>query len=407
MIKPAIVALIMALLVLPLCAATDVEKKTSAMNKGVRAIIDIQEQPMYDNFIASDGNEYVIVIIDGTSSFLFQLVPIEGGYEAQAIYDNNSIEQIVSSRYATTKNATQSLEESKEQIHQLVGEFNSSRFFYEAKYDAIVGMPAKGCNSTDECRQVCIGSPVCKYAYEKSGESLIEQIMAYQKQKDEVGGLVKMEGELYLQKSNKSELETLSTYSDVLDKLAEAAQKLQQNSIQDQDNLLYAGSISYNLMPVVNAKGIVSSSLTPARAADERAKALLSIKEITALHMPAKPAENETKTEAVEVVPQQPENEAANDTNVSKTTNLISAKYIDEPKEQEQFDMIVFAVALLIIIGTVIVAAMAIKAHFEKGKNGLGKKKEANIRDFVSGFGKKEEKRREIYSLEDLVEPKK
>ncbi|MFH1306662.1 MAG: hypothetical protein ABIH83_03350 [Candidatus Micrarchaeota archaeon] len=408
-----------AILLLSVCifAKSDVELKKEALDFTVGGIMQLDSPPSYDNFISNDGKEYVIVIIDGTPSFLVNLIREGEEYVAKVVYENNTIRQVVEGRYSQT--GGKSIGDVQNEIHEYILEFDNSRFFYEAKYNMLLGLRGRVCESMQECEEACLSSEVCEYAYEKEGVQVIENVYEYSKTKKEIDTLVSKEKELLEDKGNKNDLEVLETYSDIIERMGQAMESMKNSNMQKAENLLYLGEIKYNTETLSEAKNVIDESIVPARNADERKRSIASIQEITSLRAPppgeeiektepAKGEEEEGEAAEVEEGKQEAEDwvdmgDNATASGLADSEEEISAEEddesippIDKPVREDEplnFDNIILIVAAVIVLVTIVEAILAIRRYLEKRKGGLGGGKLG-----IPSLGG-----RKVQSLEDLV----
>jgi len=384
--------------------------KTEAIHQLVSPIIDINTITAYDNFIASDGNEYVILTIDQTPSFLILLQKQNASYTADFIRDNQKIESILTTRYSQIENQKKNISEVNAKIKEEILKFNSSRFIYEAKYDLLFGINNTKCSSPDECREACRKTEVCQYALEKNGDSLISDMIKYQTIKHELNSLVQKAVDEQVIES-KTEVELLNYYLDVMQKIIEQTQRMQNSDFVKQSYILYSGQITYDVASVEGAQKEAQIAIEPARAADQRRRSIESIKEITELRAPRpvqdQPQQNDTQNltqTQIELIEQkQTEGENTNQSIEYADAYPPISQDIDE-QHPITFDNIVTMLAVLIIVTTIVYVLYITRNYFKKEgikmpKLGGGHKGYRRTGG-LGGLGKSDKK---IESLEDLL----
>ncbi|MFA5108036.1 MAG: hypothetical protein WC492_00680 [Candidatus Micrarchaeia archaeon] len=411
MAKSYVALLALLLLATTTFAAQDAQEKTDAVNSAVKDIAGAQPSG-YDNFIGSDGNEYVVVSVDETPSFLVQIIPQQGTYRAQVILQNSSIDDIVGSRYLRLAIQGKSPAEIEAQVHAQIMQFNSSRMMYESKYNTLFGIENSSCSGRDDCKKFCIATQACNYAYEKNGDAILDGISAYSDSKKEIDRLVLLGAQNV---SGKSDLEVLTIYSDIIDSLKRSAQTMNGLEVQTPEYSLYSGQIEYDDQALEDANQMVLESTAPARIEDERKKTLESVKTITSIRASSILAQKEEQLKQEQMA--QANTTTASQTNanqssldgiiVPQNTSLIETSppigAVKETTNQDSgFDGIIFNVAVVIVLVAAIEIALAIRRWYlkrrkdiEKNTNGLYK----YIKEKKMSVGKK----KEIYSLEDLL----
>lgn len=383
--------------------SVDTGLKTQAIHDIVSPIIQVDTITAYDNFIASDGNEYVVLTIDQTPSFLIRLERINSSYKAQFVRDGQQIENILTKRYSQIENQKKNISSINQIIKERILEFNESRFLHEAKYDLLFGINNSKCSTPDECRASCKTTEVCDYVLNKNGDTIISDILKYQTTKMELNALVEKitdPDELEF----RSEVDTLTFYLDVIDKIVEQSQKMQNSDFVKQSYILYSGQIIYDIASVEDAQEQAQIALEPARAADEKARSIESIQKITALRVP--PLSEQTQEDGYVSSPAQVElieNQSSPAANTNTTIQYADAyppinQDISDEGNILTLENIVLFLSLLIVITTIVYVMYITKNYLQKEESQrFGMRRHGYHRGLMS------DKKKKIENLEDLL----
>ncbi|MFH0927806.1 MAG: hypothetical protein V1822_04475, partial [Candidatus Micrarchaeota archaeon] len=342
--------------------ANDASLKTQAIHDALAPIMSPDAITAYDDFFAGDGNEYVILSIDQTPSFLMRLEKQEANYTASFVRDPRQIEDLLTTRYAQIDSQKKNLSEISVAVKEDVLKFNETRYLPEAKYDILFGINNSECDDQQSCRDECRTSEVCSYVLDKNGDSIISDIIDYQNTKAQIDSLVQKisdEGAV----EGKTEVETLSYYLDVVAQISQQAQKMQQSGFLSQSYMLYAGQIVYDMPSIDDAKNQVEIAIEPARSADERRRSIDSIKEVTALRVPPPRSPPQTPQEdaqepaqaQVEMVDEQQAGPQQNTTEAGKGDAYPPiANNTDRQNNLLSVENITTLFALLVVITTIV-----------------------------------------------------
>jgi len=349
--------------------------KTDAIHNTVARVISIDTITAYDNFISTDGKEYVIITIDQTPSFLLRIERVSGGFETFFVTDEQTIDTVLDTRYSQIENRNKNTIDLNQKIKADMQKFNESRFLHEAKYELIFGVNNSDCADKESCLKACQTTQVCAYALEKNGDSIVDDIIKYQAYKKELDSLVlKILGAGAVE--GKSEIDTLSFYLDVVQKIQEEISGMQSSEFLKKSHILYSGQIIYDVASVNDAQEQIQIAIEPARAADERNRATQSIKEVTALRV----RKLEAAQQAQEQTPQtQAQIELIDNTSESSGVNnqTQNQQYVDSyppisqtlqnPQGIFTLENMALFMALLVVITTTVYVLYVIKDYLEMG----------------------------------------
>ncbi len=244
------------------CARTDADLKTDAVNATLGGVADLRYAAM-DDFFSNDSHEYVIISLDQTPAFLLRLEAGNGTYNATLVRDNATIQSIIEERYDRLLAPNLTLADAQARIAQDLDEFNRSRFFYEAKYDLFFGLDNGTCQNRSDCEQTCNQSTVCRYARDQNGAGIIDDMMAYVQNVQDIDAQIGQAQGLGTGARNMSELENLDAYAQTVGILQNLTQQMAASRIQNEDSLLYSGPIRYNTTPFADAQSAVEDARGP------------------------------------------------------------------------------------------------------------------------------------------------
>lgn len=374
--------------------------KTDAIHGELEKIVSVDSITAYDNFIAQDGNEYVIISIDHTPSFLMRIDKHIGGFGVSFVTDNAIIDSVLSARYAQIESQKKNITELTQTIRQDMKEFNESRFLHEAKYDLILGINNSRCSDKQECIRACKSTQVCEYALLKNGESIADDMLKYQQYKRELDSLIQkiVDGS---GSDTKTETEMLSLYLDVVDKIKEEISKMQETDLIKQSHILYSGQIVYNSAPVNEAQEKIRLAIEPARAADERRRTIDSIKEVTGLRAPRiqPDTQNIYAPANIERIGEMESETPGVGQNQPKQYGETYPPIAQIPPTQQgiaTLENLALFFALLIVITTTVYVLYTVKHNMEKNQMPWSKRTETRGIEPFSG-------KKKIENLEDLL----
>ncbi|MFH1095820.1 MAG: hypothetical protein V1728_06395, partial [Candidatus Micrarchaeota archaeon] len=198
-----------------LFARTDADLKTDAVNATLGTVADLR-YAMMDNFFSNNSQEYVIVSLGQTPSFLLRLEALNGTYNATLVRGNDTIRSIIEERYARLLQPNQTMADAREHLMDDFNEFNQSRFFYEAKYNLFFGLENGTCQDRSDCEQACDRSQVCHWARNQNGAGVIDDMMAYVQNVRDIDAQIGRAREMGAGTQNMSDLEVLDAYAQIV-----------------------------------------------------------------------------------------------------------------------------------------------------------------------------------------------
>ncbi|PIT84734.1 hypothetical protein COU37_01570 [Candidatus Micrarchaeota archaeon CG10_big_fil_rev_8_21_14_0_10_45_29] len=380
------ITVLLAMLAIPF-AATDVELKAQAINYTLKQAIELEEAPLLDNFFSNDSQEYVIAYIDRNPAFLLNLLKVDGNYTAIIVDDNQRIAEVIQRRYDQQIAAGNEEVPLREQLHEYVLIFNSSRYFGEEKYNMLLGLGNSTCTGIEECGFFCIKSSVCNFAHQMDGDELLYAMITYSTGKENIEKIMEAENALYAASAEKTDIQIIDAYGEILQQLNNEISQMKNSSILKGTSSIYSGEIGYDEGALVDANSRIVIALTPAQMAQSKDEMIAQIQQITALHAPKiqEPEEEEVQNVTEEIFPIINESVAAQEEE-NVTAPLAPVKEASANGADEFMQNAAFVLVALLIIAAGITL---LKIGRKGGKKGLEHHKARH--------------KKQVYSLEDLV----
>lgn len=240
--------------------ATDIQKKTDALDLAIEDFVHEGTIAQYDNFFL-DNQEYAIAYVYDKPAYLLTIGREENGYLAKLVVDQDMIERVINKRYES--NSQDEIDyEIEKRIREDIGLLEDSSTFFELKYDTLLGLDDSQCLDMSECEQECTDSRVCDYAFKKLGTALIENILNYEETKAGLDGLFEEARGLEMnQESKEEDLTVLQRYGEIIDEIETLISQMYSNPIFQEEHILYSGPVEYELDPLIENREEIEDNL--------------------------------------------------------------------------------------------------------------------------------------------------